>query len=149
MNAVPTLIASCPGCQRRVRLPLERLADHPHCPSCKALLFPGVPIVLDDRSFDPFVTGHELPVLVDFWAPWCGPCRQFAPVLEQFAKTHANRVLAVKVDTDQATSLAQRYQIRSIPTLALFRHGEPIARRAGALPAHALEQWVSQSVGIV
>ena len=146
MNATDdseSLHATCPGCGRTVRIPASRLQDNPRCPSCRSGIFLGAPVVLDDQSFDQFLSRNDLPILVDFWAPWCGPCRTFAPVIEEAARAFASHVIVAKVNSDEARAVSQRLQIQSIPTVALFMDGREIGRRSGAMLLGGLSQWMS------
>lgn len=135
----------CPHCAAVNRVPEDRLGDGPQCGKCHEPVFTGAPVALDARTFDKFTARNELPVVVDFWAEWCGPCRMMAPTFARAARDNAGRVLFGKVDTDAEGTLAQRYGIRSIPTLILFRQGQERARVSGALDGGALSRWIAQN----
>ncbi|WP_374558310.1 thioredoxin TrxC [Thermomonas sp.] len=143
MSAPSTLVA-CPACNGLNRVPDARLADAPNCGRCGAALFTGHPLALDDAGFHAHVDRAGLPVLVDFWAPWCGPCRMMAPHFEAAAAQLEPVVRLAKVDTEAQPALGSRFGIRSIPTLALFRDGREVARQAGALGAADIVRWTRQ-----
>jgi len=136
------LTVPCPHCNALNRVPAERLAEHPVCGRCRQALFEGRPLELTTANFDAVTGRGDLPVLVDFWATWCGPCLGFAPVFAQAAREFEPRLRLAKIDTDAQPELSRRFGIRSIPTLALFRSGREIARQAGALNAAQLRQFV-------
>jgi thioredoxin 2 len=145
--AVDTGLVVCPQCHAIVRVPSARLGDHPRCARCKSELLPGRPVELDGSSFPVHTERSSLPVLVDFWAPWCGPCRMMAPVLERLAQHRATGLQVAKLNTDEQPDIAGRFNIRSIPTLILFRDGREIARQSGAVDGGALERWLDAALG--
>jgi len=134
---------ACPSCLAANRVPAARVAEDPKCGKCGAALLGGAPAELGEDQFEAFVQRTELPVLVDFWAPWCGPCRAMAPHFERAARSLKDRVRLVKVNTEDAPGLAARYNIRAIPTLVLFKNGSEAKRMSGALDAGALERWAA------
>jgi thioredoxin 2 len=131
----------CPHCHTTNRIASDNLARAPDCGSCHRPLFTGAPVNLSATEFDRHITRSQLPVLVDFWAPWCGPCRMMAPAFEEAALQLEPKVRLVKVNTEEAQGLGARLNIRSIPTLALFAGGREIARQAGAMAAADIVRW--------
>ncbi len=133
----------CPGCGAVNRLPKARLADGGKCGKCRHRLFDGHPVAMDEAGFRRHVESDELPVLVDFWAPWCGPCRAMAPKFAEAAQRLEPQIRFGKVNTEEAPALASALGIQSIPTLALFRGGREVARISGAMDAARIAQWVA------
>ncbi|KPF49921.1 thioredoxin [beta proteobacterium AAP51] len=132
------LLLPCPHCQATNRLPAARIDEAPNCGKCGQPLLQGQPLDLDDANFDAVVGSTRLPVLVDFWAAWCGPCQMMAPAFKQAAAQVQGRALLVKVNSDDSPGLSQRYGIRSIPTLLRLQGGREVARQSGAVPASAI-----------
>jgi len=134
---------ACPKCLAQNRVDAARMSEGPKCGRCEAPLLDDSVVELDDASFDAFVSRTSVPVVVDFWAPWCGPCRQMAPEFAQAARRLAGRARLAKVNTDLAQALAGRFGIRSIPTLLLLKEGREAGRTTGARSAPDLERWVA------
>jgi thioredoxin 2 len=138
----------CHRCNGTVRVPTDRLGDQPNCPRCHEPLFTGHPVELNSAGFDRQVSQSGVPVVVDFWAPWCSPCRSMAPVFERVAAETEPAARFAKLNTDEAQDVAARYGIRSIPTLMVFKDGREVARQAGAMDAASLRRWLEANAGI-
>jgi len=132
----------CQHCQGINRIPAARLSDNPKCGKCKQPLFQGKPLAVDEADFQRQVSRSDVPLLVDFWAEWCGPCKMMAPMFAQAAIELEPQVRLLKVDTEKNQNLAAQFEIRSIPTIAIFKGGKEIARQAGAMQTQQLIQWV-------
>jgi thioredoxin 2 len=143
-----SVIVACPSCNTLNRAPREKLASGAggKCGKCGSPLFQGHPLALDAQSFETHASKSELPLLIDFWAPWCGPCRAMAPQFERAASRLEPRVRLAKVNTDEQQELARRFEIRGIPTMILFHHGREVARQSGAMDSHRIESWVSRAL---
>ena len=139
-----TTNVTCPKCTATNRLPSDRLVDNPKCGKCKKVLFMGKPMEITAANVVPVLNHNDLPVLVDCWAPWCGPCKSFAPTFEKAAKEFEPRLRLAKLNTEAQQKVAARWKIQSIPTLILFRQGKEVARLSGAVPMAQLKQWLKQ-----
>lgn len=136
----------CPSCHAKNRLPKEKDAFEGKCGKCKAALFNGKPLILDTNGFNRHIAGNDIPILVDFWASWCGPCKMMAPVLEDAAGKLRARARIAKVNTEEEQALSSQYGIRSIPTLVLFKGGKEADRLSGALDLTALLTWLHKRI---
>lgn len=137
------MIIVCPSCQAKNRVPEDKLEANPSCGQCQSALIPLAPIDLNEQNFGQFITGSDLPILIDLWAEWCGPCKMMAPHFAQVAKSNPNVVFA-KIDTEANPRLSSAFNVRSIPTLVLMNKTTEIARISGALRSSELQQWLDQ-----
>ncbi len=136
---------ACPFCATLNRVDLARIADHPKCGNCGKPILLDRPIAVTDATIDRVIAGTDVPVVVDCYADWCGPCKIMAPVLDDFARDRQGDVLVTKLDTDRNAGTARRFDIRAIPTLLVFRHGQDVGRHAGAIPRQQLDALVGFS----
>ena len=139
-----TTTLTCAACNTTNRVPSERLGDKPKCGKCKEPILQGHPLELTAQNVGNVLNGNSVPVLVDCWAPWCGPCRSFAPIFEQAAQQLEPRLRFAKLNTEEEQQLGGEWGIQSIPTLILFRDGREEARMSGAMPLGQLKQWLLQ-----
>ena len=142
-----TIHLVCPNCAALNRVPAARLGQDPKCGKCRSSLTPAKPVKLTESSFAKNLQKSDLPLLVDFWAPWCGPCKSMAPAFEEAARSLSPRLRLAKVNTEEERNLAARHGIQSIPTMVLFRSGREQARVSGAMSAQSIVAWVRGQLG--
>lgn len=136
----------CTQCGAVNRLQSDKLSNSPKCGKCKQPIFTGIPADLNDQTFNKHITKNDIPVVVDFWAEWCGPCKMMAPEFKQAAGQVEPHVRFAKVDTESSQQTAAQFGIRSIPTMILFKDGKEVARQAGAMNASQISQWVQSNL---
>ncbi|MBF4434934.1 thioredoxin TrxC [Vibrio anguillarum] len=140
-----TFNTRCPSCHAMNRVPIERVTESPNCGKCQAPLFDGAPIEGTEANFEALLNSRQ-PVVVDFWAPWCNPCVGFTPVFSDAATERKGNIRFIKIDTESEQSLATKFQIRSIPTIMVFKNGQRVDMINGALPKSQFDQWLNQAI---
>ena len=140
-----SVVVRCPMCTTLNRVDVTRIPDRPKCAHCAKPILLDRPLVATDSDFDKIIAGSDLPVLVDFYADWCGPCKMMAPMLDELARERTGRALVLKLDTDRNQATAGRFGIRNIPTLAVFSGGREVARQVGAAPKQRLAQLLDEA----
>jgi thioredoxin 2 len=145
MNAF-SFISACPSCGTKNRVTAEHLADTGRCGACKAALPPvHEPLEVDEAAFDEILRMSKVPVLTDFWAEWCGPCRMAAPEVKKLAEQMSGRAVILKVDTEKHPGIAARYRVQGIPNFIVFRRGQPVMQQAGVASAAQMRQWLERT----